>query len=335
MNKRFLQISLTALFCASLFAACKKEETVEEEISTDGITFSDDTEDESENDEDTYKMEALVNGNSWKTNNATGYNNNDELVQIKGTHANGEVFYFYITNPTAKAYILNNASDEYAGFIINDTTFKSNNSSRVGGVVTITSFDNAANTISGEFEISCLNAQYDSIVELTEGTFTNISLIDSAITLDGIPSGNGNDNNDDNSDDDNNDNNDDSTTTALIDTFECNVDGSPLSTPLITGSIDSGYVAVGGGAVNYHPGVAILIQDHLGAGTYQFSNFTEAIGVYSIADTVQYFAASGSLDLISNDTINRRIRGSFSFMGMDINTYNMVNITDGYFAISY
>ena len=191
------------------------------------------------------------------------------------------------------------------------TAFTSNGGSTAaesGGMLSITSIDEANKKISGTFSFKAKRDIDETYRNITEGSFTNLSY---STTL---PPGNSSD------------------------TFRVKIGGTDFTPTLVMGIDIFGNLSISGSAASAYPTVGITVPSGTPPGTYQLEGMLGTyIGQYNISSTELLAASSGTLEILENNTTTKRIRANFSFTAEPLPGFggSTTTLTQGYFAVTY
>ena len=143
---------------------------------------------------------------------------------------------------------------------------------------------------------------------------------------------------------DNNNNNNEDPPTSVQDSFFAKIDGVNFNPTTIITSSTSGNLQIQGSKPNGQ-GIQIKVPASIAAGNYTFNgDFGNNIGLYipetiaGVNNTMSADSGTGSLVIISNNTTNKIIKGTFSFVAtpsMGSSATGSVNITQGTFEVNY
>ena len=174
------------------------------------------------------------------------------------------------------------------------------------GTVSITVADTANKTISGNFSFKVGRSSDTSFRNFTNGTFTNVPYTK---TGGYIP-------------------------TPGTDSFHVKINDT-LFTAYNVGVASVGNVTVSGWDSLNKKNVSLLFADTIYPGSYSFGN-TPPRAQYFVDSTHIYSptASSGILQILENNSVSKRVRGNFSFVGRRTgSTTDSARLTEGYFSV--
>ena len=195
--------------------------------------------------------------------------------------------------------------------------FLSNGSTDVtkaGGTVSLTAIDTVNHTVSGTFQFKVYRSSDMTTKTVTAGVFNKIPYINSSSLPPITPPAGQN-----------------------SDTLIASVNNVSWVAALVQPSDQSGMLVIAGTSSDGQQTLGLFMPSSVIAGTYTLDlNAGTYLASYS-PDPLTFFVAqgNGSLTIISNDTVNRRITGRFNFVGISQATNGSANITNGYFSVSY
>ncbi len=265
---------------------------------------------------------ATINGESWEADSAqVAIVDDSGIVTITGISKSLEEISMVLPGFLNGVYAVNGQSPGYALFAFLQGTsvdpFLSNGStdaSKAGGTVTISNIDTVNHTVSGTFQFKLYRVS-DMITEtVTAGVFNNVSYISAgSIPPIGPPPG------------------------QNADTLVASVNTVGWTAAQVVTTNQSGLLVIAGTSSDAQETLGLYMPSSVTAGTYTLDfNTGIYLGSYS-PDPLTLLVAegNGSLTIISNDTVNKRITGRFNFVGVSQTNNSTANITNGYFAVSY
>jgi hypothetical protein len=267
---------------------------------------------------DTANFRAMINGNQWiAVDSLSGATMITGLINITGLSSDNKLVSITLVGNSTGTYLLNQGTASVLTYIdynsANNNPFSTNqgtDTTQAGGTVIVTSINTSKKTISGTFQCKVYRQLDNQQEVITQGIFSNIPYTDT------LPKA------------------------ALTDTFNVTIGGTPWSAPSISASVISSgkYLEIVGTTQDGSKSVALLMPPNAGPGTY---NTDISLGIYSgvyipSPGITLVSDPSGTITIISNDTVNRRIRGDFQFPAFDMNGVNpTVLLTQGYFSVTY
>ncbi len=186
--------------------------------------------------------------------------------------------------------------------------------SKAGGTVSLTTIDTVNKTLSGTFQFKLYQESNTTTKTVTEGVFKNIpyNTIDSIRPPIVPPGGN-------------------------ADTLIASIDSVVWNAAQVSGGTQSGMLIIAGASVDSQQTLGLYMPESISAGTYTL-DFNTGIYIASYnPDPLTYMVSkgNGSLTIIENDTVNKRIKGSFNFVGISQTDNTSAKITNGYFSVGY
>jgi hypothetical protein len=257
---------------------------------------------------------ATVDGKQWDADSLQLVQLNNYGVTISGLSKTGIEISMVLPEFKTGTYTLSAASIPFAFYVdllgsLTDVYYS--NSGTAAGTVTISSIDTVNHLVSGSFQFTLVNPSDNSTKSVTNGVFAYIPYTGGTgpITQPG----------------------------TALDTLTAKVGTSLFSPFQITSSAAGGQLVIAGITTDGAT-LALLMPDNVTAGSYDFDFGTGIyIGVYNPPGTTIGLVsqASGTLKIITHDTVAKRITGTFSFIATPITSGTPVTITEGYFSISY
>jgi Family of unknown function (DUF6252) len=305
--KSQIRFYLIPLVLLSAFFSCTKEVSRE----TGGKTVSN---------SDFY---ASIDGKLWNADSLQLILVSASGVAINGLSKTGEQISMILPSFKTGTYSLNSASVSYAlyaNLLDNVSDVFASNTGQAAGTVTISAIDSVNHLVSGTFQFTLVNPIDNSVKTITKGVFDFVPYSGSTGTT--PPPGSGG-----------------------TDTLTAQVDGvsfiaaqvEATVTPPPNGGPDQ--LLITGIAANGTEDIGLLIPAAIGAGTYNLDFASgQYIGIYYPSggtNNVLLSVANGTLTIISNDTVAKRIKGIFNFVATSLTSSATANITQGYFALSY
>jgi Family of unknown function (DUF6252) len=236
------------------------------------------------------------------------------LINISGTSSDNKQISMTLNDTVTGVYTLSQVSTSLGAYADQDssgvyafTTDQGADTSQAGGTVTVTEIDKVNRTISGTFSFKVYRDLDSREKSITAGIFNKLSYV-SALP----PASNG-------------------------DTMQCTINGVPWVGQSIMASILSPALAINGSDLNGSQSVSLIFPLNSIPGSYPMSiSGLVYFGIYTPSSTSALSSSSGTLTILQNDAVNRRVRGSFFFDA----TYPGLNattdhLTAGYFSVSY
>lgn len=258
---------------------------------------------------------ATLNGNLWNADSLQLVLVSSDGVSINGLSKTGDQISMLLPVFKVGTYSLNSQSVSYAlyaNLLDNIANVYVSNSGNAGGTVTISSIDSINHVVSGTFEFTLTNPADNTTKSITKGVFDFIPYSgDPGTTIITPPPGSGSD------------------------TLQATIDGNKFIADDVEVSLTNGQLLIAG----FHgtADIALLLPATITAGTYNLDFATGLyIGIYNPDPTTTLISqASGTVTIISNDTVAKRIKGTFNFTASPISSGQPAVITLGYFAVNY
>ena len=261
---------------------------------------------------------AVINNNAWaavlNTEDASLYQK--LFSTITGTSSANIQIRISLDGTTTGQYVLNQHSGSYISYIDGNsgnttpyTTYDGPDTSFAGGVVYVTAIDTVQKTITGNFQCKVFRNMDSHQQIITQGIFRQIPYL-STLPL-----------------------------AALGDTFQVKVDGVEWIPPSIGTSASSGQLTVLASERDGSKGASISMPLTISAGNFKMDPVAAIVfGLYKSPVTALLTSdTSGTLTILQNDALSRRIRGNFQFKAIDLTgvTADSALLSEGYFSLSY
>lgn len=298
-----LKVSILSFLTIIILQSCQKE------ISYDDNSLSG-------------NFKAKIDGTQWIANKGTGASRMQGIINITGYSTDKKYITITLLDSGVHRYTLSDATPNAAAFIdstqANPFAFTTNQGTyptQCGGEVNITSIDTTNKKISGTFSFKVFRMIDDAGRNITEGSFTNLSYTTS------LPPAN------------------------ATDTFNVKISGTQwtptsivaVKTPAIPPFPAT--IAINATEAATSKVVSLVFPANITPGTYSFDLLSGTyLGQYSPNNNPinTQTAVSGTLEILSHNTTNRRIRGNFNFRAEDLlNPLVFTLLTEGYFSVSY
>jgi Family of unknown function (DUF6252) len=255
---------------------------------------------------------ATIDGNQWNADSLQLVLVSNNGVAISGLAKDGEQVTMILPTFQTGTYAINSVSSSTAIFsnlLVNTTAIFTSSTALSNGAVNITNIDTAKHLVSGTFSYTLVDPTDNSQKSITSGVFN-------AVPYTGTTGGTGG---------------------GLKDTLDAVVGGVPFDGALVVSNITNGQLFVAGISADGNEDVALSMPQNVTPGVYNM-DFASGMyfGVYNIGTSIQLLSQmNGTLTIISNDTVNRRMSGTFSFIASPLLSGTPVTITGGYFSFSY
>ena len=256
---------------------------------------------------------STIDGKAWNADSLQIALVNNGMVRISGLSKTGEQFTMilpafkvgtYTLSATSSGYIL------YVSLISNPQNAWLSNIGSASGKVTISGIDSVNKTVSGTFQVNLVNPFDNSVKSVTKGVFNNVPYISGNV----VPPPGG-----------------------VTDTLLATIDGSKFDAIQILPNVNAGALVIAGIAADGR-NLDLVMPATVSPGSYSFDIATGTyIGAYFPSSTAAPLVSinNGSLTILMNDTVARRIKGTFSFIASTTTNATTANITKGYFSMNY
>ena len=259
---------------------------------------------------------ATIDGGQWNADSIQLVLVSSDGVSITGISKTGGQISMVLPVFKTGTYTLGAQSLSYAlyGNLLTDVTHVYvSNSGTAGGTITITSIDSINHLVSGTFQFTLKNPADNSTKTITKGIFDYISYSGGSGVIVNPPPG------------------------TTFDTLNAVIDGVKFVSADIIHSITNGQLLLAGFSASGIQDLGLLMPPDITPGSYSLDFATGLyIGIYNPTPSVTLISqASGTLTIISNDTVAKRIKGTFNFTASPTGSGTSAVITAGYFSISY
>ena|ERR1700676_2688046 len=256
---------------------------------------------------------ATIDGKLWNADSLKLVLVSSNGVSINGLSKTGEQISMLLPTFKTGTYSLNALSVSYAlysNLLNNVASVFVSNSGKAGGTVTISSIDTVNHKVSGTFQFTLTNPADNSTKTITKGVFDYLTYSgDTSGTV--TPPG------------------------AALDTLLATVDGNKFIASTVQVSTSNGQLLIAGFSGTQD--IGLLIPPGLAPGTYNLDFATGMyIGIYNPSPSVTLISqSSGVVTIISNNTVTKRMKGTFNFTASPVSSGTPAVITLGYFAVNY
>lgn len=302
-----MRIIITALILSVAIISCQKEYTGEIVKETPGQVGA------------SGEFRAKINGTQWVANQLigatfmSGGTGLPRILLISGLSMDKKVIDIALVDSGVHKYTLGSDPMQVGVYIDsaapNGEGFSSDMAEEeVAGYVEITSINSAAQTISGTFRFKAGHEMDSTEIDVTEGSFTNISYANTTV----LPP------------------------SSSTDTFHVKVNDTLFTPASITGlQLASNHtITVQGTDSTTSKTVSVNLPDTVSVGSYSIDSFGYS-GLYLNGET-PLGSVSGTIHILENDPTTKRLRGTFDFKAEDpTNPAITADLTEGYFSIVY
>ena len=300
MKSRLTQLTLVLVLFS--FLSCSKELSKE---TGNGTT--------QQADGDFY---ATIGATQWNADSVQQIQVSNGGVSITGISKTGGQISMILPEFKPGTYTLNAQSKSYALYVnLLDAvpTVYISNQGTASGTVTVSSIDIVNKVMSGSFQFTLVNPADNSTKAITKGVFSYIPYTGDTSVVVVTPPG-------------------------TADTLKVTVDNVVFNSATILTDVQMGELVIAGLSTDQSQSIDLAMPANISPGSYTFdisaglyfAAFSPGIGVSLVS------ASGGTLTIISNDTVAKRIKGTFSFKGSTtIGPAQSANLTQGYFAVTY
>jgi|SRR5450432_433385 hypothetical protein len=257
---------------------------------------------------------ATIDGNLWNADSLQLVLVSSNGVSINGLSKTGDQVSMLLPVFKVGTFTLNAQSVEYAlyaNLLNNVANVYVSNSGTAGGTVTITSIDSVNHLVSGTFQFTLANPADNTTKTITKGVFDFVPYSgDTSGTVITPPGG-------------------------LKDTLQVTIDGNKFIASDVEVSNSGGQLLIAGFSGTQD--VGLFLPPTITAGIYNLDFATGLyIGIYNPDPATTLLSISnGTVTIISNDTVNKRIKGTFNFTASPMGSGTPAVLTLGYFAANY
>lgn len=260
---------------------------------------------------------AVIDGVQWAAaDSSEGASILGGLINISGISIDNKQLSITLNDTVTGSYTLDQASFSLASYADNGssgnyafTTNQGRDTSHAGGVVTVTQIDKVNKTISGTFSLKVYREIDRRQKQISQGVFNQVPYATS------LPPA------------------------RSTDTMRASIDGSTWIAKSIMASALSGQLTISGSGLDGSLSVNLLMPQNISPGSYTLNiSGLRYVGLYEPTPTIVLASSGGTLVILENDPVTRRVRGNFRFqatesLGAPTNRTNQ--ITNGYFSVKY
>ncbi|MEL6674602.1 MAG: DUF6252 family protein [Bacteroidota bacterium] len=254
-------------------------------------------------------MKVKLNDQKWKGEIFDAYlSSATNEIQIQGWDEEGQLISLRLDGITTGTYDLGEtaASLMYYNFngAIKEVSFTSNGGGAASGTVEITEIDDANQTLSGTFSGVLIRPTDNQSIEVVGGTFNNIPYKAEAIP-------------------------------TLENEMGAQADGTRLSFGTITATVALGKIIITGQDVTGQKLLEIVLPLSVGSGLQELAGIGSSRATYFPDGVTELISSDGELIVSNHLTGQRIIQGSFDFRAENFAGGGVVDITEGFFSVSY
>ncbi|MDD3740105.1 MAG: DUF6252 family protein [Bacteroidales bacterium] len=255
-------------------------------------------------------MFGLVNSTNWRSANPRAVLTETSL-KVYGTSANGQTIILNINSGEVGEFVVSEFNGNYAEFIPNmsagATRYSTSNSENGQGLIRISSIDEESRTVSGSFSFKAYRASDNTFKTVTDGNFSNVPYQFYSVT----------------------------DTSSFQSIFVFRESDYNWTTETITAERNDTAILIIGecSRTEAWQSVTLWMSPTISAGVHYI---TPSGPVYAKFQQgfYEYPAVNGSITIISNNTTEKKIKGTFFFNYLD-NDSQTQSITDGQFEVLY
>jgi len=258
---------------------------------------------------------AKIDGTQWNADSIQSATVIAGLINITGISHDNQMITINVIGQAPGTYALTQQSSSYAAYnlLSNGTvtnsysTQGSSDPAQSGGSISFSSIDTIKKTISGTFYFNGFSTSDNTKKVITEGVFTDIHYSST------LPPA------------------------KLTDTFKVDVNDTVFVSQSILASLTAGQLVIAGSTLDGSKSVGLYMPGNITPGDYTLDAFGGTyIGQYSPnPNTLMVSKGIGTLTILENDAVARRIKGNFFFTAADIPDTMTAAISNGYFSVGY
>ncbi len=260
-------------------------------------------------------MTCKINGNAWQSTTAASVIGNG-LINVTGQiTSTGEMITMTLNAETATVYSLAQGTGSaaiYKQATASTTSFVSHVAGG-SGTTSVTQINTSNHTISGTFMFTGVRTTDFTLVQITEGIFTNIPYTEEAAA-------------------------------TFNNTFDADIDGVEFNPTLIYASSAFNMISITGSENGSFPSIGISLPNDVTPGTYVTSAWGSNRILYNVSQMTganidgSYVGNPGTITVTSHNTTAKTMEGTFSCTAIPVtgsNATNNYSITNGSFSIEY
>ncbi len=257
---------------------------------------------------------ATIDGTQWNADSLQSALVSNTGFSLYGLSKTGEQISMLLPELKTGSYTFNALSVPVAissNILTNTSTVFISNTGAAGGIVTISAIDSIKHLVTGSFSFTLINPLDNSRRSITAGIFNLVPY-----TVDTTSGG----------------------ITSPSDTLEAVVGGTQFNSAQVGTSITNGSLIIAGISADGIEDIGLAMPPGVAPGSYDMDFATGTYyGIYNPSPAVTLLSQmNGTLTVISNDTVARRVIGDFSFIASPVSgSGTTATITSGYFSVSY
>jgi Family of unknown function (DUF6252) len=263
---------------------------------------------------------ATIDGKQWDADSLQLIFASNGGISINGLSKTGGQISMILPTFKIGTVTLNAHSESYAYYtniLVPTPVGYLSNAGTAGGTVTISAIDTVNHLVSGSFSFTLINPDDNTSKPVTQGIFYEVPYSGNAVVI--IPPITGDN---------------------TVDTLTALIDGIPFVAARIESETNAVYpdkLLIGGSSEDGTQRIELIFPIDVVAGTYNLDYETgNYIGIYypPVTETL-VSQANGTLTILSNDTVKKRIIGTFIFEATPVVNGTAASITNGYFSVNY
>jgi len=260
-------------------------------------------------------MTCKINGSTWQSTTAASVIGNG-LINVTGQiTSTGEMITMTLNAETATVNSLAQGTGSFAAYKETSSSATSFVSHTAGGsgTTSVTQINTSNHTVSGTFMFTGVRTTDYTLVQITEGVFTNIPYTEEAAA-------------------------------TFNNTFDADIDGVAFNPTLIYAASAFNMISITGYENGSFPSIGISLPDDVTPGTYTTSAWGSNKILYNASQNTgsnadgSYSGTPGTIIVTSHNTSAKTIEGTFSCTAVPVTGSNATNnyaITNGVFSVEY
>lgn len=275
--------------------------------------------------QDSVNFYAVIDGIPWQADSLQQVNISDSgIVSITGIGKSQDEISMVLPAFRKAVYAVNSQTPGYAQYNSLEEGFAAeiyltNTSSdqlKAGGTVSITDIDTVNKTISGTFQFKAYQESNTTTKTVTAGFFNQLPYSGAGSVVNPGGPGGG---------------------ISTTDTLSAIINDTAWAADQVIAASQNGVLIVSGSRADGSKLVAMYMPAAVTPGTYtlNYSSGTYFAAYDPDPTTILVAQANGTLKITENDTVNKHVTGTFSFVGASLTSSVTASITNGYFSCNY
>jgi uncharacterized protein DUF6252 len=278
------------------------------------------------------KITMTINGKPWVADKNAFASMLQGITGIYGQSHDGKTFLITLFTTTTGEYHLDQNSMHAAAWSDSMetssnayTTNQGTTAADAGGKVFLTLIDAGKKTISGTFHFNMFRDQDNGRQTIVDGKFENLSYgtPDPTDGTGGTGGGTGGTGGGTGG----------GTTTG--NSMVVSIDGSVYTPKTVMGALIMENVMISGTQTDGTKAVGFTVPKDIIPGSYELSLFTGYVAVYNVGLNDSYAAESGKLVITEHNKATKKMRGTFAFKAINLQTGTKKELTNGSFSVTY